>query len=180
MESSEREESSGRNDAQREYREIIARNLQLARTARGITQEQLAEDSGVSRATIAQIESGDSDPRLSTIVSLADAMEVNLLLLLLGRNELSAIKSMVQNQDELQKISESISDDDVNLMQANINSGLPKGQKRAVEMGANAVSSVGMVAAGSAVGAAIGTFLAPGVGTAIGAFLGSIAGRARK
>jgi transcriptional regulator with XRE-family HTH domain len=152
----------------------LAKNLVLARNARGTTQDKLAEESGVSRATIAQIESGESDPRLSTIVDLAAALGVSPLLLLLSERELAAIAKLVQDETFVSRISADISADDVERMRRLIQSGLQKGQKRAAEIGANAAQAAGLAAGGAAVGAAIGTLLFPGLGTAIGAALGSL------
>lgn len=53
----------------------LARNITRLRVSRGWTQEHLAKASGVSRATIAQIESGHSDPRMSTLMNLACAFD---------------------------------------------------------------------------------------------------------
>jgi transcriptional regulator with XRE-family HTH domain len=156
----------------------LAKNLVLARTARGTTQEKLAEESGVSRATIAQIESGESDPRLSTIVDLAAALELSPLLLLLNERELAAIAKLVEDESYVKKISSDISTEDVERMRRLIQSGVQKGQKRAAELGASAAQAAGFAAGGAAAGAAIGTILFPGIGTAIGAALGSLLYRA--
>jgi transcriptional regulator with XRE-family HTH domain len=52
-------------------------NLQRLRKMRGLTQEALAEQSGVSRAYIARIEAGRHDPRASILAKLGAAMKVN-------------------------------------------------------------------------------------------------------
>lgn len=46
------------------------------RAARGWTQEELAWQSGVSRPAIARLETGATDPRASTLVALARALDV--------------------------------------------------------------------------------------------------------
>lgn len=76
---------------------ILAQNLLIARDVLDITQIALANASGVSRATIAQLEAGLGDPRLSTIEQLAAALHVTPSLLLLTPRELSALTTLVQN-----------------------------------------------------------------------------------
>lgn len=46
------------------------------RQAHGMTQEQLAEATGVHRVTIARIETGDVSPKAETLKRLADALGV--------------------------------------------------------------------------------------------------------
>ena len=58
--------------------ENLARNLRHLRTARGLTQQQLAELSGVPRPTWANLESGASNPTLSVLVRVATALSVSL------------------------------------------------------------------------------------------------------
>lgn len=152
----------------------LAKNLMLARTARNITQDKLADDSGISRATIAQIESGESDPRLSTMVELATALDISVLLLLMGKSELSAIADLMQSKSNINKISGSISAADLLRIEHHIQSGVPKGQKRAALIGAGIATAAGFSTSSSVVGAAIGTLLFPGIGTAIGAALGGL------
>ena len=57
--------------------------LKNYRIKAGLTQEQLAEKSGVSRVTIANIERGvTTDLKSSTILKLADALKISPQVLL--------------------------------------------------------------------------------------------------
>lgn len=51
-------------------------NLRDARKRRGLTQEQVAERSGVHPTEVSRIEAGKRDPRVSTLLRLAHAVEV--------------------------------------------------------------------------------------------------------
>jgi transcriptional regulator with XRE-family HTH domain len=145
----------------------LAKNLVLARSACELTQGQLAEAAGISRATIAQMESGSTDPRLSTLVDLATAMGTSPVLLLLGEDELRALAKVVGETPK-----ELVSEDEVDQMRRLISSGLGKQRVQAATLGATAARAAGL----SAVGAAIGTALIPGIGTAIGAAIGAFMG----
>ena len=58
-------------------------NLKKLRLKQGLTQEKLAEKSGVSRITIAKLESGaQTVTKSSTIIKLADALQVKPQVLL--------------------------------------------------------------------------------------------------
>lgn len=48
------------------------------RQAKGLTQEQLSELSGVHRVTIARFETGTASPNLKTIERLAEALGVQV------------------------------------------------------------------------------------------------------
>jgi transcriptional regulator with XRE-family HTH domain len=54
----------------------LGENLREARTKLGLTQEQVAERSGVQAGEVSRIEAGKRDPQLSTILKLAKAVEV--------------------------------------------------------------------------------------------------------
>lgn len=56
----------------------IARKIIHFRKLKGITQESLAEITGLNVRTIQRIESGEVDPRLYTLKSIADALGVNM------------------------------------------------------------------------------------------------------
>jgi transcriptional regulator with XRE-family HTH domain len=60
--------------------EILARNVQSARRARGLTQEELGERSGLARAKIHRIEKAaapDNNPTMKTLISLANGLGLN-------------------------------------------------------------------------------------------------------
>jgi transcriptional regulator with XRE-family HTH domain len=54
----------------------FAANLIAARREKGLSQNQVASRSGLHRTEISLLERGGREPRLSTIVKLAGALEV--------------------------------------------------------------------------------------------------------
>jgi transcriptional regulator with XRE-family HTH domain len=56
--------------------DTVGDRLRTLRLGRFLTQEQLAEMSGVGRATVARLESGAGQPHMRTISALAKALEV--------------------------------------------------------------------------------------------------------
>lgn len=54
----------------------LGRNLRRARTQRELTQEQVAQRSGVHATEVSRIEAGKRDPKVSTLERLAAAVEV--------------------------------------------------------------------------------------------------------
>ncbi len=63
-----------------EHHEMMnLQNLKFLRTKAGLTQEQLAQKAGVSRFTIALLESGkQQEVKSSTIIKLADALNIDI------------------------------------------------------------------------------------------------------
>jgi len=53
-------------------------NIAKLRTAKGLTQEQLAEKANLDRMTIAFIEGGRRFPRMSTLQALAKALNTDI------------------------------------------------------------------------------------------------------
>lgn len=64
--------------------EVFAANLQRLRARRGLSQEALAEQSGLHRTEISLLERAEREPRLSTILLLAHALDVKIQALLKG------------------------------------------------------------------------------------------------
>ena len=56
----------------------LASNLRRMRETRGWSQQQLADNSGVPRPTIANLESGDGNPTLSVMLRLAQALGISI------------------------------------------------------------------------------------------------------
>jgi transcriptional regulator with XRE-family HTH domain len=140
-----------------------------------LSQDQLAELSGVSRATIVQLESGSGDPRLSTLAAIAGALGISPMLLLLGSDELLAIANVAESA-EAEKMREHLSKETLEDMQRLLRSGLQKNRSKAIAMGIAAAITNGPLTGlirGLVPGIAIGSSLLPGVGTIIGAALGA-------
>ncbi len=56
----------------------LAKNLRRLREERGLTQQQIAERSGVPRATWTSLESGNANPTLAVLSKAAEALEVSI------------------------------------------------------------------------------------------------------
>tara|TARA_R100000935_G_scaffold40203_1_gene61716 strand:+ start:836 stop:1435 length:600 start_codon:yes stop_codon:yes gene_type:complete len=96
----------------------IAARLQAARKAKGLSQRELSDLTGVPQAQISRIEAGAVDLRLSSLVALAHALDLELTLVprkavpavrSLSRDAVSASrKDIVTAQKEIQRISETM------------------------------------------------------------------------
>lgn len=62
----------------REYYKELSKNIRIERAKNRISQLKLAEMAGVSLDTISQIERELANPTLSTIISIAKALDVDL------------------------------------------------------------------------------------------------------
>ena len=63
----------------------LARNIRQQRQAAGLSQEVLAELSGLSQTWISRLEQGDANPTMETLTSLAQALEIDVAALLTER-----------------------------------------------------------------------------------------------
>jgi transcriptional regulator with XRE-family HTH domain len=54
----------------------LGSNLKAARKKLGLTQEEVAERSGVHATEVSRIEAGKRDPQVSTVLKLAKAVEM--------------------------------------------------------------------------------------------------------
>jgi transcriptional regulator with XRE-family HTH domain len=149
---------------------ILAKNLVTARLAVGLTQQRLAEDSGISRATVVQIEAGSSDPRLSTIIELAKALGLPAILLLVGLPEIQALSRVLERKAKQRP---SIDPRDVERMTHFLRTGMLRDRARAAMLGATAAESFSKSELSRVLAAMFSGFL-PGAGTEIGALLGEL------
>lgn len=62
--------------------EQLGKMIKTMRDHRNLTQEELAEKSGLSRVTIGQIERGNAEPSVGNIHKIASALNCNLDILL--------------------------------------------------------------------------------------------------
>jgi len=62
--------------------------LREARTARGIAQEALAHLAGLDRTYISTLELGRNTPRLDTILAITDALDIELVTMMLRVQEI--------------------------------------------------------------------------------------------
>lgn len=157
---------------------LVARNLVLARQALGVTQEELAASSGVSRATIAQIETGSADFRLSSLLDIAQALGISPALLFVRAGDIDSLGRFVR-QAAVDQVLEKLPPAEVDRMEHLRQTGLQRDLFRVVHSAAEAVQTAGFGSAGAAVGAGIGSAEAPGLGTAIGTLLGIALDRGR-
>jgi transcriptional regulator with XRE-family HTH domain len=54
----------------------LGKNLRAVRLDLGLSQEEIAERSGVPQGEVSRIERGERDPRVSTVLQLAKAIGV--------------------------------------------------------------------------------------------------------
>lgn len=65
----------------------IAETLKQWREVRGLSQRALAERAGMPYSMVARIELGQTDPRLSTLRRLAEALATSIAELITGPNK---------------------------------------------------------------------------------------------
>jgi transcriptional regulator with XRE-family HTH domain len=64
--------------------EVFAQNVSRARKQKHLTQEEVSHRSGIHVTEVSRIERGLRDPRVTTLLRLADALEVTPATLLKG------------------------------------------------------------------------------------------------
>ena len=74
--------------------EHIARELKKAREEKGLSQRELGRKAGVPQGHVSKIENGTVDLRLSSLVALARALDLELVFV--SRKSLPAVKSLVR------------------------------------------------------------------------------------
>lgn len=162
-------------DAALSSRGIVAQNLLIARTALDFTQHQLADKSGISRATIAQLEAGLGDPRLSTLELLAATLHIPAHFLLLDQASFRAVAELLKLGDKVNSAQKSARDVIAPVLQA----GGALNRLRAASIGVDVAREAGLLGDAHRVGAAIGAARYASAGTFLGAHLAQLLERFR-
>ncbi|MBD1382013.1 helix-turn-helix domain-containing protein [Metabacillus arenae] len=81
---------------------IIARNLSNLRKSRNLTLDQVSEFTGVSKAMLAQIEKGKSNPTVTTLWKIANGLQVSFSLFM--KEDVPKVKKI--NIKELDPVSD--------------------------------------------------------------------------
>jgi transcriptional regulator with XRE-family HTH domain len=99
--------------------QVIAASLRDARTAKGLSQRDLSALAGIPQAQISRIEAGTVDPRVTSLIAIANALDLELALV--PRKAVPAVKSIVRqsgghadptrglSQKEITRIAETLS-----------------------------------------------------------------------
>jgi Zn-dependent peptidase ImmA (M78 family)/DNA-binding XRE family transcriptional regulator len=85
--------------------EILGKNIRRLRNASGLSQNSLAEASGISLPTIKLIETGKASPRMNTIQAIAEALKAKLQDLFIPIRELHTVRfrsnRQMQNRENI-------------------------------------------------------------------------------
>ena len=150
---------------------VLAKNLVAARTAAGWTQDALSAASGISRATIAQLETGVSDPRLSTLAALAAAIQLPLSSLLLSGLEIAGLVGLGARLSTDPLV---LTAADVRQLRRWVGSGMLRDRAEAVRLVAQRVAAVEGVHPLGVLFAALFAPYLPDAGATIGAAWGEL------
>ncbi len=85
---------------------VIGENIRNIRLKKGITQSDLANLSGIRLNQISKIERGESDPKSSTIIKIAKALECDMNSIFFDEknmNESEKIKFVIKKIEEFEK-----------------------------------------------------------------------------
>jgi transcriptional regulator with XRE-family HTH domain len=91
---------------------ILARRMRSRRKTLGLTQEQLAEKADLSANYIAKLELGDRIPSFSTLVCIAEALDIEVFELL----SVSKGKPGIGAAQEVERVMKSLSEEDAEFL----------------------------------------------------------------
>lgn len=80
-------------------KEGIPYQLKTAREASGLSQRALTTMTGLQQAQISKIENGSVDPRLNSLIAMARALELELILV--PRRSLPALNSVLNEKESI-------------------------------------------------------------------------------
>ena len=67
---------------EKKHLQQIGNNIRKKRDAKGISQQELADNSDVAKSTIQRIEKGEMNPSVLTLIKISTALEIELVELL--------------------------------------------------------------------------------------------------
>lgn len=156
----------------------LAANLEVARTANGLTQDELAKRAKLSRPTISQLEgSGDTtpNPSISTLLSLSEALKIPLSLLLLSIDEMKVLSASSKlsdssgsgDSDELQGLNQETTHMIQWLRSANVEETDTRIKQLGQRLKLEEATGMSSINRSAITAAAIGAALVPGIGLPI-------------
>ncbi len=77
----------------------IARNLKRIRLVKGLSLDNVAEQTGVSKSILAQIERGEANPTIGTIERIISGLRIGITELTEDNSVLNAPMIMIGNSD---------------------------------------------------------------------------------
>lgn len=84
---------------------VLSERIKYFRQRRKLTQSALAKKSGIGQSTIAQIESGQKDPSISTLKEIAAALDTHIAVLFAGDEvyvfDMNRLKRRYRTVDDL-------------------------------------------------------------------------------
>jgi len=90
--------------------DTLPAQLKAAREAAGLNQRALAAMTGLQQGQLSRIETGAVDPRLSSVIEMARALELELVLV--PRRALLAVQAMLSSRTEAGRPAYSLDDED--------------------------------------------------------------------
>ncbi len=62
----------------KKYLQLIGNNIRKRRSVKGVSQQELADNSDVAKSTIQRIENGEMNPSVLTLLKICIALEIEL------------------------------------------------------------------------------------------------------
>lgn len=116
---------------------MLALNVKAARLALTYTQAELAAVCGLSRATISQIESGEGDQALSTLLKIEQALKVPLTYLMLTQEVANSMYLVVGSP-------RMITSEQRRSIDKLVNSGIERQQRKGIQMACMLMRAAGV------------------------------------
>ena len=67
---------------EKKHLQLIGNNIRKKRDAKGISQQELADNSDVAKSTIQRIEKGEMNPSVLTLIKISTALQIEVVELL--------------------------------------------------------------------------------------------------